>query len=413
MATDDRDSDSANPSKSFKVGEFDRLSGFFTPVWESKRRLRAESPIPSSSAAASAPSSARGADKAPASRPSSPPPSAPRRSSPPPAPTRRPSSPPPAATSAAVEQRPSSAPPAPAQRPSSPPPARRSSAPPAATATAPAQPSSSPPPAPEAVVKNPLASNARAASPPRASSPPRARAKAPAPPASPAAADVERTPLIEGEVAAAQQPAPLGAPSPGDEGAAATLAPAGRSLAGASSSLPAKASVGHTDDPSEGDARVAAALHAAAAVTVRPVIPMPTTPVRPAARTKTPSSSPSPAAVASSPAPAQPGREASRERQPELRAPERRGSELRAARVAATAQHDKLRAKLASDSVDTFARHRETESEREALQAAAARAAATPADPYSSQLLRQLRRTIHLSTPLPEPVRQMLEKYRY
>jgi len=65
------------------------------------------------------------------------------------------------------------------------------------------------------------------------------------------------------------------------------------------------------------------------------------------------------------------------------------------------------------DSVDTFARHRETESEREALQRAAARAAATPPEPYPSSLLRSLRRTLHLSTPLPDAIRAMLEKYRY
>ena len=206
------------------------------------------------------------------------------------------------------------------------------------------------------------------------------------------------------------------AASPEDEGAVATLAPGG-SPARASSTPPSPPpSVAPADDPTEGDARVAAALHAAAAVTVRPVIPMPKTQARPTARAKTPSSSPSIAAVTASPANAPPGPERFVERQPEPRAPaERRGGDQRSARAAAaaTALHDKLRTKLGSDSVDTFARHRETESEREALQAAAARAAATPADPYSGQVLRQLRRTIHLSTPLPEPVRQMLEKYRY
>jgi hypothetical protein len=76
--------------------------------------------------------------------------------------------------------------------------------------------------------------------------------------------------------------------------------------------------------------------------------------------------------------------------------------------------HDRLlKGRLQTDSADTFARHRETESEREAAIAAAARAAAAPADPYPSHVLRSLRRTIHLSTPLPEAVRQMIEKYRY
>src|SRR6186997_1205629 len=49
MNTDDRDIDSSNPSKNFKVGDFDQLSGFFTPVWESKRRIRSEPPAPPSS----------------------------------------------------------------------------------------------------------------------------------------------------------------------------------------------------------------------------------------------------------------------------------------------------------------------------------------------------------------------------
>jgi hypothetical protein len=38
MAHPDSESDGPNPSKSFSVGAADRLSGFFTPVWESKRR---------------------------------------------------------------------------------------------------------------------------------------------------------------------------------------------------------------------------------------------------------------------------------------------------------------------------------------------------------------------------------------
>ena len=54
MSTDDRDIESGNPSKNFKVGEFDQRSGFFTPVWESKRRIRSEPPPSSRSAADSA-----------------------------------------------------------------------------------------------------------------------------------------------------------------------------------------------------------------------------------------------------------------------------------------------------------------------------------------------------------------------
>ena len=111
-------------------------------------------------------------------------------------------------------------------------------------------------------------------------------------------------------------------------------------------------------------------------------------------------------------------------REPELRtapptsAPPARASwpaaDQRAVRAAGAAVvlHDKLRSK-GVDSVDTLARHRETESEREALQRAAVRAAATPPDPYPLHLLRTLRRTLHLSMPLPESVRAMIDKYRY
>jgi hypothetical protein len=96
-----------------------------------------------------------------------------------------------------------------------------------------------------------------------------------------------------------------------------------------------------------------------------------------------------------------------------LRRPARADAQRFARGSAAAASYEKFERKLPTDSVDTFPRHRETESEREALQAAAARAAATAADPYPSHVLRTLRRTIHLSTALPEAVRQMVEKYRY
>ena len=46
MASDDRDIESSSPAAGF--GDVDRLSGFFTPVWESKKRIRSETPIPSS-----------------------------------------------------------------------------------------------------------------------------------------------------------------------------------------------------------------------------------------------------------------------------------------------------------------------------------------------------------------------------
>jgi hypothetical protein len=118
------------------------------------------------------------------------------------------------------------------------------------------------------------------------------------------------------------------------------------------------------------------------------------------------------------------GPDAFLDREPEFRAaapasspPVRAASATaqRSARVvsAAAAVHRKLETKLHSESEDLFHRHRETESEREALQAAADRAGSTQPDPYPGQVLRTLRRTIHLSTPLPEAVREMLAKYRY
>jgi hypothetical protein len=61
MATDDRDSESSNPSNNFRVGDFDRLSGFFTPVWESKRKIRSEPPKPSSKSTSSSAAGRRGA----------------------------------------------------------------------------------------------------------------------------------------------------------------------------------------------------------------------------------------------------------------------------------------------------------------------------------------------------------------
>jgi hypothetical protein len=110
--------------------------------------------------------------------------------------------------------------------------------------------------------------------------------------------------------------------------------------------------------------------------------------------------------------------EAFLEREPDIHSPPpaARAPVQRSARAAAvaTALHDKfVKGRPQIDSAETFARHRETESEREAAIAAAARAAAAPADPYASHVLRSLRRSIHLSTPLPDAVRQMIEKYRY
>lgn len=288
MTTDDRDVEPSNPSKSFKVGEFDRLSGFFTPVWESKRKIRSESPVPSSNTAAGAPSSV----KAPASSKSSRPGSGP--------------------ISTAGEARANTSP----------------AGPPSAEASQEAEPT-------QQAVAN----------------------QAPAVDASPAAG------------------AHL---SPGTPG-----------------------------------------------VAVRPVIPMPiTSPYLAAARAKRASKPPSAASVALEQAGPNLGPEAYLDQEPEFRPPlaspaaparEERGDiHLRSLRAsaAATAVHDKLKAKLQTDSADTNARHRETDSDREAVRALEARAVALSSEPYPLHLLRRLRRTIHLSMPLPESVRSLLGKYR-
>lgn len=358
MTSDDRDDIEPHSPSSFKVGEADRLSGFFTPVWESKRRLRAESPIPASSAAASAPSSARGADSdavvdsaVAAERPSAAP-TAPAPRGPFVAAT------PPRAPRPALGKQPSASPTAPRLTPAAAVPAGGSSAKPMAAASA----------AKKAAASTPSLS-------------PERPAKAPSEPAATLGRKPER---------------PSRVPQPANAAAAPSVAP----------------------ESEPGSARDGSGQ---AGVTVRPVIPMPQNPGRTTPRGKAPSVPP--AAGASTPQRA-PAIEPSLPREPELRAapptsapPARAswpGTEQRSALAAGVAAvlHDKLRGK-AVDSVDTLARHRETESEREALQRAAARAAATPPDPYPSHLLRTLRRTLHLSMTLPESVRAMIEKYRY
>jgi hypothetical protein len=353
MSTDDRDTESSNPSKSFKVGEVDRLSGFFTPVWESKRRLRSESRPPSSSSGV--PSSARGADKN--SRPSTPPSAPPSRrkggaASSGSASTLSPST---AALAASPAESAPSASPSPPEPPAVAPPTQREDGGGAVaypTATRPVAPASA-----KALAPTNDASTSSSAAPAAAEGP-----------------ELSAADAAEGRIAAGAQ--------------------------------------------------LAAALAAAAAVTVRPVIPMPSTPGRLPPRPKAPSTPP-PGAASASPKQAggpdlEPGELVHREPallQPAAAVPRLgSGPEVqRSARVtaAATSLHDRLKSKVPIDSVDTFARHRETESEREALQAAAARAALTPSDPYPGHVLRTLRRTIHLSTPLPDDVRQMLEKYRH
>jgi hypothetical protein len=81
------------------------------------------------------------------------------------------------------------------------------------------------------------------------------------------------------------------------------------------------------------------------------------------------------------------------------------------ATAAATAVHEQLKNKLQAEATETAARYRETDSDREAWRAVAAATLAKNEDPYPLQLLRRLRRTIHLSAPLPESIRSVLSKY--
>lgn len=356
MTTDDRDDIESNSPASFKVGEVDRLSGFFTPVWESKRRLRAESPIPPASAAA-------------------------------------------APSSAGTESEPASESEVPARQPSQPPPSRRAAA---AAFVAATPPRASRPPikgrpsaSPAANRREPDAAGAQGGSAKAVGSALRADTKP--------AAGASSLPKAAAAVASEPSPTPRARPeerpsleAPADAGGeAAELEP---SLDGLTPS-----------------------------VTARPVIPMPQNPGRVTPRAKS-SSAPPPAGDQHVGRRAYPGADAALEpaspREPELlaapptSAPPARASwpaaDQRAVRAAGAAAvlHDKLRGK-GVDSAETFGRHRETESEREALQRAAVRAAATPPDPYPLHLLRTLRRTLHLSMPLPESVRAMIDKYRY
>jgi hypothetical protein len=357
MTSDDRDDIESTSPASFKVGEVDRLSGFFTPVWESKRRLRAESPIPSASAAAAPSSSGTESDggsvsEAPARQPSQPPP--PRRA--------------PAGAFVAATPPRASRPPV-KGRPSASPPRRE----------------------PDGAARG--GSNAAVGGAYRAEK--KAAASASTPP--------------KAAVEAASEPAPTPRARPEEPVVRAAAADAGGELA--APGAPAEPALDGLT-PS---------------VAVRPVIPMPQNPGRTTPRAKSSSAPPAaeqrPARRAGDPS-ANGAPEHAAPREPELRAapptsaPPARASwpaaDQRAVRAAGAAAvlHDKLRSKSV-DSADTFGRHRETESEREALQRQAARAAATPADPYPLHLLRTLRRTLHLSMPLPESVRAMIDKYRY
>jgi hypothetical protein len=189
--------------------------------------------------------------------------------------------------------------------------------------------------------------------------------------------------------------------------------------AGQRSAAPTLAATPTANARALAERQAGAAAVTPAAVAVRPLIPMPKLAPRPG---KASSSPPSAAALALEQAGPNLPAEAFLDREPEFRPPlepqlnparaERPGHyrSLRAS-VAATAMHEQLKAKLHTDALDTPARYRETDSDREALRAVAANVAPEPADPYPLQLLRRLRRTLHLSTPLPESVRSLLAKY--
>jgi hypothetical protein len=82
------------------------------------------------------------------------------------------------------------------------------------------------------------------------------------------------------------------------------------------------------------------------------------------------------------------------------------------ASVAATRVHEQLRARAEAESFAAPELQWGTETDLEALATPASAAASAASDePYPLHLLRRLRRTIHLATPLPESVREMIARY--
>ncbi len=312
MTRDDRDIESANPSKSFKVGDFDRLSGFFTPVWESKRRIRSESPIPSSGPA----SSKSGAPKAGAK----------------PTPSKG------VAAQATPEK----------QAP-------------------PAQPTTSPAPTQKAA------------------------AAAPQPPA--AATDSAAAALPKVDTAATPAP-PAATSAQASNGGTAQAAPAGSTAAaalGATSQQPKTLA-----KPSAAAPRPAASIAAAPRASVKALEQAgPNLPAeafldpKPDFRIPLSKSTPAPQAERINTA-----------RQRSVRAS-----------VAATRVHEQLRARAEAESFAAPELQWGTETDLEALASPASSTAAASDDPYPLHLLRRLRRTIHLATPLPESVREMIARY--
>lgn len=306
MSRDDSDIESSNPSKSFKVGDFDRLSGFFTPVWESKRRIRSESPIPASS-----PASSKSGAANPASKPT---------------PSQGTATKPSPTKVAAV------------------------------TGPAPAKP-------PDAAAI--------------ANVSPAAAAKLDA--AAPANADTSA-------VAVAAVPSPTDATQRGVVVAAEAVPPQSPPAAG-----------------------------------VKPA----TSPRESAAPARTRVTAPRPSVAALKQAGPNLPAEAFLDPKPDFRVPlskstpapqaERINSNQRSLRasVAATRVHEQLRARAQADSFGAPELPWGTESEPEVTAVSPAHGASTAAsnEPHPLHLLRRLRRTIHLSTPLPKAVREMIARY--
>ncbi len=369
MTTDDSDVESSNPSKSFKVGDFDRLSGFFTPVWESKRKLRSESPIPSSSAAA-APTSSRGSAAlgAPAPQPGAPSEASPAQTR---SAQRDAAEPVPAAAAAPRSGATASLATARASSLGSLQPSNTSARPAAHVTLA-------------GVASPELLAKAAAGATQNANPKEPLFESSEAGPSTPDGAHVR--PMI-----------PMPSPSPRQSARPKSSSPPSAASVALQQAGPQLNPEAYFDREPEFRQPLAAPSPAAPS----PTAPSPAAPSRAAQ----PLVAKSPAAVPLgpvSPGPALP---------PRAERPKVNHRSLRAS-VAATAIHEKLKAKQQTDSAETLTRHREAESDREAIQAAAARAVATPAETHPVHLLRRLRRTIHLSTPLPESVRAMLSKFR-
>jgi hypothetical protein len=324
MSTDDRDIESSNPSKNFAVGDFDQLSGFFTPVWESKRRIRSEPPAP--------PSSKGGSNRAASSSKStlSPDPRAPD-----------PRAPEPRASEEAAHTKTS----------------------PGASIPRPRVPAGS----------SPGSKGGRSST---------ARAPTPLPPAPSSERSLLRTELSSPELAGATSLPPAVAEvfsPPGLEGADRESAP----------SAPATAARREAAADVQQPAEATSASASAAARALRDAGPN----LPPAAFLDQEPEFRSPRAAVP-----RPGRS------------DRPAAQYRAQRAnsAATRIHEELKAKLQAEAaeIDESRFDLAPETNREPLPAEFAED-----DPFPLSLMRRLRRTIRLSTPVPDPVRSLISKY--